>query len=133
MSSILPQDSSAEEQMGAAPDGKLSPLEAESIGLFIQMGRLVSHPCKIYNIIAVGVPVLYIGPRLSHIAEIHSAANGEAYCLSADHGKVEVVVSQILRARDEAQQSSRQRSHFIHSLFARESVLPKLIAELESV
>ena len=91
------------------------------------------HPCKIYNIMAVGAPVLYIGPRPSHIADIPSAANGEAYCLSAAHGEVDVVVKQILRARDEAQQSSRHRSPPIHSLFAKESVLPKLITELESV
>ena len=92
-----------------------------------------AHPCKIYNIMAVGAPVLYIGPRLSHVAEIVSAANGEAHFHSADHGEVEVVVKQILRARDEAQQSSRQRSPLNHSLFAKESVLPKLITELESV
>jgi hypothetical protein len=78
-------------------------------------------------------PGLYIGPRLSHVAEIPCAANGEALCLSADHGEVEVVVKQIRRARDEAQQRSRPRSPRIHSLFAKESVLPKLITELESV
>jgi hypothetical protein len=133
MSSILAQDKSAEEQIGDAPDGKLSPLEAEAIGLFIQLGRLVNHPCKIYNILAVGAPVLYIGPRLSHISEIPSAANGVTHCLSAGHGEVEVVVKHILHARDMAQQSSRQRSPHLHSLFTKESVLPQLITELESV
>jgi hypothetical protein len=133
MSSILAQDKSAEEQLVDAADSRLSPLEAEAIGIFVQLGRLLSHPCKIYNIMAVGAPVLYISPRLSHIAEILSAADGEAHCLSSDHGEVEVVVKQILRVRDEARQSSRQRSLLIHSLFANESVLPQMITELESV
>ena len=112
--------------------GSLSAADLHVVVMGDAMVGLV-HPCKIYNIMAVGAPVLYIGPRLSHVAEILSAANGEAHCLSADHGEVDVVVKQILRARDEAQQSSRQRSPLIHSLFAKESVLPKLITELESV
>ena len=112
--------------------GSLSAADLHTVVMGDVMVGLV-HPCKIYNIMAVGAPVLYIGPRLSHVAEILSAANREAHCLSADHGEVDVVVKQILRARDEAQQSSRQRSPLIHSLFAKESVLPKLITELESV
>jgi colanic acid biosynthesis glycosyl transferase WcaI len=28
------------------------------------------HPCKIYNILAVGAPVLYLGPSPSHVTEI---------------------------------------------------------------
>ena len=90
------------------------------------------HPCKIYNAMAVGAPVLYIGPRLSHVTEISSAANGEVLCFSADHGEVEVVVKQIQRARDEAQQRSRHCLLLAHSPFSKESVLPKLITELES-
>ena len=90
------------------------------------------HPCKIYNIMAVGAPMLYIGPRLSHATEIPSAANGEARCLSAGHSEVELVVQQILRARAETKQRSRHYSLLPHSLFAKESVLPKLISELES-
>ena len=112
--------------------GSLSAADLHAVVMGDAMVGLV-HPCKIYNIMAVGAPVLYIGPRLSHVAEIVSAANGEAHFHSADHGEVEVVVKQILRARDEAQQSSRQRSPLNHSLFAKESVLPKLITELESV
>ena len=90
------------------------------------------HPCKIYNIMAVGAPVLYIGPHPSHVSEIPSSANGEWRCFSAGHGEVEGVVQQILRARDEAQPRPRHGSPVIHSLFSKKSVLPKLIAELES-
>ena len=28
------------------------------------------HPCKIYNILSVAAPVLYIGPRPSHLSEL---------------------------------------------------------------
>src|SRR5205807_812373 len=30
----------------------------------------IVHPCKIYNILNVGAPVLYIGPSPSHITEM---------------------------------------------------------------
>ena len=30
----------------------------------------IVHPCKIYNILAVGAPVLYLGPCPSHVTEI---------------------------------------------------------------
>src|SRR5258708_2862229 len=35
------------------------------------------HPCKIYNILRIGGPLLYIGPRPSHITEILEALNGD--------------------------------------------------------
>ncbi len=111
--------------------GSLSAADLHVVVMGDAMVGLV-HPCKIYNIMAVGAPVLYIGPRRSHVAEILSAATGEEHYL-ADHDEVEVVVKQILRARDKAQQSSRQRSPLTHSRFAKESVLPQLITELESV
>ena len=59
MSSILAQDKSAEELVGAAPDGKLSPLEAEAIGLFIQLGRLVSQPRSFAEVYGL----LFVSPR----------------------------------------------------------------------
>ena len=44
MSSILAQNRSFEEHKGAASNGQLSPLEAEAIGLFVQLNRMVGHP-----------------------------------------------------------------------------------------
>src|ERR1700722_17676099 len=34
------------------------------------------HPCKIYNILRIGSPLLYIGPQLSHISEIIQQIDG---------------------------------------------------------
>src|SRR4030095_8318502 len=30
----------------------------------------IVHPCKIYNILTVGLPFLYVGPTESHVGEI---------------------------------------------------------------
>jgi HTH-type transcriptional regulator, glycine betaine synthesis regulator len=59
MSSIVAQDKLAEEPMGAAPHGKLSPLEAEAIGLFIQLGCLVSQPRSFAEVYGL----LFVSPR----------------------------------------------------------------------
>ena len=32
----------------------------------------IVHPCKVYNIMSIGAPVLYVGPALSHITDIAS-------------------------------------------------------------
>src|SRR6266699_3329465 len=33
----------------------------------------IVHPCKIYNVLAVCAPVLYLGPRPNHVTEILDA------------------------------------------------------------
>lgn len=56
----------------------------------------IVHPCKIYNILNLGIPFLYIGPAESHITDlIPNHVNGNwAHC--ARHGDAEAVVRHIL-------------------------------------
>jgi glycosyltransferase involved in cell wall biosynthesis len=56
----------------------------------------IVHPCKVYNVLAVGVPFLYIGPIESHVHDIISQAGSGAY--AAAHGDVDSVTANILRA-----------------------------------
>jgi hypothetical protein len=49
--------------------GSLSAADLHVVVMGDAMLGLV-HPCKIYNILSVGAPVLYIGPRPSHITDI---------------------------------------------------------------
>jgi hypothetical protein len=53
------------------------------------------HPCKIYNILGVAAPVLYIGPRPSHVTEILDATGPESPHVQVAHGDTERVVQQI--------------------------------------
>jgi hypothetical protein len=54
----------------------------------------IVHPCKIYNVLAVKKPFLYIGPNESHVTDI--IRQYDAYVSS--HGDAEGVVTNILRA-----------------------------------
>ena len=90
------------------------------------------HPCKIYNILGVGAPVLYVGPQPSHLSEIKDQIGSGVIFLSATHGATEQVVAHISQLRG-AEKRPRTLPSKILSSFARETLLPRLIAELESV
>jgi len=91
------------------------------------------HPCKIYNILSVGAPVLYIGPRPSHLSELLDNLVGEYPCAAAEHGEVDRVVEAIQRLHRQPVPGLCQAPDRARALFSRETLLPKLIAELESV
>ncbi|NDB78229.1 MAG: hypothetical protein EB141_21740 [Verrucomicrobia bacterium] len=55
------------------------------------------HPCKIYNILTVGAPVLYIGPEPSHLADILAGMGGSPHTARVAHGDVGGAVAQVQR------------------------------------
>jgi colanic acid biosynthesis glycosyl transferase WcaI len=55
----------------------------------------IIHPCKVYNIRALGIPYLYIGPSESHVTELTPA-------FAARHGEVEAVAQYVRTAADAA-------------------------------
>lgn|GEM_PF-179420 len=60
----------------------------------------IVHPCKIYNIMAVGAPALYIGPQPSHVTDIASYSESTKLFLTR-HGDVAGVTENILLAREQ--------------------------------
>jgi colanic acid biosynthesis glycosyl transferase WcaI len=57
----------------------------------------IVHPCKIYNVMALGIPVLYIGPAQSHVADLGRAE----WLYAARHGDVAGICEHIRRARQQ--------------------------------
>lgn len=55
----------------------------------------IVHPCKIYGVLAAGRPVLYFGPRHSHVGDILSAAD---IGWQVAHGDVAAAVAAIREA-----------------------------------
>jgi len=90
------------------------------------------HPCKIYNILSVAAPVLYIGPRPSHISELLDNLDGRQSCASAVHGAVEDVLQFIHHIRRQSGGAQRRAPPSLQPSFSKDAVLPKLLAELES-
>ncbi|MCX6923564.1 MAG: hypothetical protein NT154_10225 [Verrucomicrobia bacterium] len=90
------------------------------------------HPCKIYNILSVAAPVLYIGPRPSHLSELLAAIPTEYPCAAVAHGEVDCVVQEIRRLRRLPRPTSGQTPAQARWLFSKEVLLPKLVEEPES-
>jgi colanic acid biosynthesis glycosyl transferase WcaI len=91
----------------------------------------IVHPCKVYNILSVGTPFLYIGPRESHVTDIAAQATNGFAMYSAGHGEVDLAVSHIVKA---AQQKSRQNGECsdLARKFSREALLPRMVKLIES-
>lgn len=84
----------------------------------------IVHPCKVYNIMLVGAPALYIGPEPSHVTDIASS-RGKFFI--THHGDVRGVTSAILDAMQ-----VRER-HWVKDSFSKQTLLPQLIGVIEAV
>ena len=81
----------------------------------------IVHPCKVYNILCVGAPVLYIGPEPSHVTDI---ASQDGRFFRARHDDVDAVVAAILEAM--ANPSRKPAKDF-----SKQNLLSEMIALIE--
>ena len=88
------------------------------------------HPCKLYNILRVGAPMLYIGPTPSHVTEIMDRCSGWPHA-QVPQGQVEKLVREILRLKWETVGHDRLRPFPLASEFSKQTLLPRLIDLLE--
>jgi glycosyltransferase involved in cell wall biosynthesis len=90
------------------------------------------HPCKIYNILRIGAALLYIGPEPSHISEILQQLNGHLPFGRVKHGAVDQAIQNILRLKESASETTRERCLPPDDRFSRETLLPQLVKVLEA-
>jgi len=117
---------------GNAPPPALTPLEAEVIGLFVQLSRALGHPCKIYNILAVGAPVIYVGPTPSHVTEILGQIGNDYPSIHVDHGQTDILANKIQALRRKKTDRRMPLEKSIPAPYSKDAVLPALVATLES-
>jgi len=100
-----------------------SSLSAADLHVVVMGEKFVGivHPCKVYNILAVGAPLLYIGPEPSHVTDI---ASQHGRFLHARHGDVGAVVAAISEAMTTASRKPVRK-------FSKQNLLPELIALIE--
>jgi len=91
----------------------------------------IVHPCKIYNILSIGSPFLYIGPEESHIEDlIHHMAKGKGI-YSARHGDVRSVVNSILEAQKRDESGPHPALREFGEMHSKARLLPSLIEAIE--
>jgi len=109
------------------PLGQLSSsLSAADLHVVVMGEKFVGivHPCKVYNIMSVSAPALYIGPTPSHITDI---ASSQGNFFLTRHGDVDAVKDAIVDAMQPSERPSASDS------FSKHTLLPQLIGTIESV
>ena len=109
----------------------LSAADAHVVAMGDAMLGLV-HPCKIYNILAVNAPVIYIGPQPSHVTEILDTLAEAHPRVRVQHGEAEALARQIQELRRGTTGDRRSLPAEIVAGFSKDAVLPEMIAAIEN-
>lgn len=99
----------------------LSAADVHVVSLGSDMVGIV-HPCKIYGAMTVGRPILFLGPRPSHVADIldenaigrHVAHGDVAACVAAIEAFLDAPGDQLRDMGDTAQRVLTQRFTQVH-------------------
>ena len=108
-------------------------LSAADLHVVLMGERFVGivHPSKIYNILAIGSPFLYIGPTESHLGDIIPRLGDQELAFHANHGEADRVARLIVERAEESRLRSRSP---LATLTSRSSVTaPKLAQEFSKV
>ncbi|MBZ5628240.1 MAG: glycosyltransferase family 4 protein [Acidobacteriia bacterium] len=110
-----------------------SSLSAADLQLVVMGDPFVGiiHPCKIYNVLRVGAPVLYIGPAESHIADLF-ASLGSGLVRAARHGDVDAVVAHILAAVEKDRVPAQRHIDFAGN-YSRQFLARQMVAQVDAV
>ncbi|MGN6643376.1 MAG: glycosyltransferase family 4 protein [Verrucomicrobiota bacterium] len=110
--------------------GSLSGADAQVVVMGNAFVGLV-HPCKIYNILTVGAPVIYIGPQPGHVTEILDSLSPKIPGCTVSHGAADILARQILELKSRVPANRSQASLPDIAGFSKNTLLPRLIAALE--
>jgi colanic acid biosynthesis glycosyl transferase WcaI len=91
----------------------------------------IVHPCKIYNILSVGSPFLYIGPEESHIGDIIKDAGKSGSAYFARHGEVGKIIDLILDAKRKAASGECMEFRKLGNRYSGTILLPRMIEALD--
>ena len=107
----------------------LSAADAHVVVMGNEMLGLV-HPCKIYNVFSVGSPVIYVGPRPSHVTELFDRLPGYPW-IAVSHGEATALADQIRRLAAQGGTNDRHQPAEIMNRVGKATLLPSMIAVIE--
>lgn len=114
-------------------DGLAASLSAADLHVVVMGNEFVGtiHPCKIYNVLTVGAPVLYIGPQPSHVTDILDSMGDSPHCARAAHGDVNAAVQHIRRIAALGTRGEPELFLRTAERFSMHTLLPKQIEVVE--
>jgi len=87
----------------------------------------IVHPCKIYNILTLGIPLLFVGPEQSHGGDIVRRLNDPAYARLAQHGEVDRILAEIRSAAARGPQPPNVAAQALGAEFSHSVLCPRLV------
>jgi len=110
--------------------GSLSAADLQAVVLGNAMVGTI-HPSKLYNILAVGSPVLYVGPERSHISDTMEDNNRSSSYIRVDFGDVAGLTAWL--AADWANWNEMGRTNVNPGVrnYSQELLLPQLVQIIE--
>ena len=93
----------------------------------------IVHPCKIYNILQIGSPVLYVGPTTSHVADVITKLEDRDLVCSVRHGDVDQAADYIVAGSKVVAGRRSPAAIRVAAMFSKERLLPKMMEVIECV
>ncbi len=91
----------------------------------------IVHPCKIYNILTLGIPFLFIGPGASHGSDLAHRLGDPAHGRVARNGDIPGIVNQIHGAMALAPRSLNESAQALGTQFSHSVLCPRLVRIIE--
>jgi len=89
------------------------------------------HPCKVYNIMTLGIPFAYIGPETSHIADILAKLSASSLCRRVAHGDVKGLVDHIESVAQAGGKADRTELTTLAAQFSYGALMPRMLRCVE--
>lgn len=87
----------------------------------------IVHPCKIYNILSLGIPLLFVGPEQSHGGDLARRLGDPAYARLASHGDVDRIVAEVRAAQQRGPQLPNPAAQALAAEFSHAQLCPRLV------
>lgn len=91
----------------------------------------IVHPCKIYNILTLGIPFLFVGPDQSHGADLARRLGNPTHGRVARNRDVPGIVQQIQEAMALGTQPVNQAAKALGAEFSHSVLCPRLVQVIE--
>ncbi|OYW77066.1 MAG: hypothetical protein B7Z37_05985 [Verrucomicrobia bacterium 12-59-8] len=91
----------------------------------------IVHPCKIYNILTLGIPFLFLGPDQSHGADLARRLNDPAHGRVARNGDVPEIMRQIRAAMALGTRPVNGAARALGAEFSHSVLCPRLVQVIE--
>jgi colanic acid biosynthesis glycosyl transferase WcaI len=109
----------------------LSAADAQVVVMGNAMLGLV-HPCKIYNMLAVAAPVIYIGPKCSHVTEILDSPGEGHPQIRVEHFDAKRLADGIRRLAAAVPNKRQALPAASLAPFSKKALLPEMISAIEN-